>query len=84
MIESVYDLCKSNKSNGIIFEENSLNRIDSETEDLLREVYEVFGEYSAYGLRNMVLDETPWQATSQNKIIDPKLIRKYFVEHFIE
>lgn len=34
--------------------------IDEDTRGLLDEVYEVYGQYSAWKLRNMTHDEAPW------------------------
>lgn len=55
---------------------------DSDAE-LLLEVYEEFGQYSAWKLRNMTHEETPWKSTKLGQIIDTDLIRDYFTEHYV-
>lgn len=36
------------------------NVLDDQTRELLNEVFEVYGQYSAWKLRNMTHDEAPW------------------------
>ena len=48
--------------------------IDKETEKILTEVYNVFGEYSAWGLRNLTHTEKPYVETKMNNVI-PQLCR---------
>ena len=48
------------------------------------EVYEVFGKYSAWGLRNMTHQEDPWKNTPNSGVISKESIKKYFKEHYIE
>ena len=43
--------------------------IDKETEKILTEVYNVFGEYSACGLRNLTHTEKPYVETKINNVI---------------
>ncbi|MBT9312155.1 Panacea domain-containing protein [Leptothoe kymatousa] len=51
---------------------------DPETEELLDEVYAVYGQFSAWKLRNMTHEESPWKDTSINEVISPKKMRDYF------
>ena len=44
---------KNNGSNGIEYQGDYDNSIDNDTTAVLEEVYDVFGKYSAWGLRNM-------------------------------
>lgn len=53
--------------------------IDSETRDLLEEVYDVYGQYSAWGLRNLTHEEAPWQNTPLNEVISLEKMRAFFV-----
>ena len=52
--------------------------IDTETRELLEDVYGVYGQYSAWGLRNLTHEEAPWRETAQNDVISHALMRSYF------
>lgn len=53
--------------------------LDSDIKNLLDEVYSVFGQYSAWKLRNMTHEEPPWvEAWAGNKIITQESMREYF------
>jgi uncharacterized phage-associated protein len=50
-----------------------------DTRDLLDEVYRVFGQFSAWKLRNMTHDEPPWKDASETaSIITHESMREYF------
>ena len=85
VVESVYHQYKSNGANGIQFDEDF--NFDSFTEDeneLLRMVYDVFGQYSAWKLRNMTHGEKPWIVTQQNGEISQDVIKDFFKREYIE
>lgn len=54
--------------------------IDDQTRGLLEEVFQVYGQYSAWGLRNLSHEETPWKDTPRNEIIPPGLMGTFFAE----
>lgn len=84
VIEKVYRNYYSNGAKGIEFEDGFLFEDFSEEEnDLLRQVYEEFGQYSAWKLRNMVQEERPWKETKRNFVIPIDLIKDYFVQEYI-
>ena len=82
-INEVYQEYKMNKSNGIPYNDTYTEYIDSDTEEILKQVYEAFGQYSAWGLRNMTHAETPWIETEQSEEIKTESIKKYFKEHYV-
>lgn len=84
VVRSVYQVYKINGSNGIEYEYDYDGSIAKEDEDVLEQVYNIFGQYSASGLRNMTHRETPWKATRRNDVIDLNLIKEYFKEHHVE
>jgi uncharacterized phage-associated protein len=52
---------------------------DEETRSFLDEVYLVFGQFSAWKLRNMAQEEYPWKsAVETNTEISHKLMKEYF------
>lgn len=82
VIKEVYDKYKKFGSNGIIFEEDYNHNLDEETENILKKVFRYFGKYSAWGLRNMTHNETPWKNTEINNIISKEIIKNYFKENY--
>lgn len=78
VIRKIYDEYKKNGSNGIKFEEDFNVEIDKETERVLEEVYEKYGQYAAWKLRNMTHEETPWKTTPRNEIITKQKIKDFF------
>ncbi len=45
---------------------------------LLVDVYEAYGQFTAWKLRNMTHDEPPWKDTPQNTIISHSSLMTYF------
>lgn len=53
---------------------------DEQTRELLEEVYKVYGQYSAWGLRNLTHQEPPWKDTARNEAISTEAMRIFFAE----
>lgn len=60
------------------FDESTFNPQQIE---LLKEIYDVYGQFSAWKLRNMTHSERPWIETPRNGVIDPSLMRDFFKEY---
>lgn len=84
VVEDVYYKFKNNGSSGISDFSHENIEIDYDTRGLLEEVYDVFGKYSAWGLREMTHKETPWKETKQSCEIDRNVIKDYFKEHYVK
>lgn len=85
VVPEIYHLYKSNGKDGIPFNEQfDESSIDQETQNILESVYNEFAQYSAWKLRNMTHEETPWQETAKNDVIPKGSIKKYFLEHYVE
>lgn len=85
VVENVCHLYKENGANGIVFDEKfDFSKIDDDVETILEEVYDVFGQYSAWKLRNMTHNETPWKSTNQNSIIPNETIKDYFLKEYVD
>ena len=60
---------------------------DARSVALLDEVYDVFGQFSAWKLRNMTHEERPWIEAYQNgdggRVISHASMRAYFREHVL-
>ena len=84
VVESVYHIYKKNGANGIPFDEDfDFSNFTESENDLLKEVYNTFGQYSAWKLRNMTHNETPWKSTKQNDVISPAVIKDYFIREYL-
>jgi uncharacterized phage-associated protein len=62
--------------------------IGKEDQDLLEQVFQIFGQYSAWALRNKTHSETPWLEATENGqhlggMIDRKTMEKYFIENYV-
>ena len=85
VVESVYRIYSPNGANGIVFDEAFDNSAFSKEEnELLTQVYDVFGQYSAWKLRDMTHQETPWLTTPQSEEISREKIKNYFKREYVE
>lgn len=58
---------------------------DKEIKDFLNEVYDVFGQYSAWKLRNMTHDEDPYrEAEANGGTISQDSMRRYFQRYLVK
>ncbi|MEG1470802.1 MAG: DUF4065 domain-containing protein [Anaerovoracaceae bacterium] len=84
VVEAVYHEYKSFGASGIEFEEEfDFNDFEDDVQNILENVYDCFGQYSAWKLRNMTHEETPWINTAINSIIDNDVIKEYFLEEYV-
>jgi uncharacterized phage-associated protein len=51
---------------------------DKETAELLEEVHQVYGQFSAWKLREMTHEEAPWKSTPPGATIPHSLLQSYF------
>lgn len=85
VVEAVYHEFKVFGLSGIELDESfDLSKFPSDVELILEDVYIIFGQYSAWKLREMTHQETPWVNTAQNEVISCTLIEKYFAENYVE
>lgn len=81
VVPELYHKYKPNGSCGIPKPANTnyeiLNQYQ-ELKDIIDEVYQVYGQFSAWKLRNMTHTETPWINTPQNSIISDKSMLEFF------
>jgi uncharacterized phage-associated protein len=57
--------------------------IDPATSSILNQVYNIFGQYSAWKLRDMTHNEKPWKNTKRNDEIKQEIIKDYFLEKYV-
>ncbi|WP_274968629.1 Panacea domain-containing protein [Succinimonas amylolytica] len=70
-------------------EVSELNKISDEDKELLENVFQTFGTYSAWGLRNLTHGEKPWiEATDNGRRMNGEIsrdsIRDYFKQNYTE
>lgn len=85
VVPSVYQEYKEFHSNGIpVKDDIALPDFSAEETAVLEDVYNTFGQYTAWALRNMTHQETPWKKTNQGDIIPDSEIQEYFEKHYVE
>lgn len=88
-IPELYFIYQDYGSNGIPVPTDVDFRIyDSQSRELLDEVYQVHGQFSAWKLRNMTHDEPPWKSVYANSgaggVIPKSIMRSFFKTQLIE
>jgi len=78
VVPEVYRKYKQHGSQPIPVEKIDLTAYDARTREVLDEVNEVFGQFSALKLRSMTHNEPPWKETSRNCEIPLNLMRDFF------
>jgi uncharacterized phage-associated protein len=80
VVRSLYDEFRKHSGNGIhVPEDFDADAVfTSEEQDLLREVWDVYGQFSAWKLRNMTHEEPPWKNTRRNEVITHEAMKAYF------
>lgn len=81
VVRVLYDEYKANGATAIVKTENleytNLQKYP-ELMEILDEVYQVYGQFSAWKLRNMTHDERPWLDTRINDIISDRKMLDFF------
>ena len=65
-------------------EDWDLQIFTEEEKNLLNNVYETYGQFSAWRLRDMTHEEKPWRSTPANGIISHNLMKEYFQTLIVE
>ncbi|MFC1771109.1 Panacea domain-containing protein [Candidatus Margulisiibacteriota bacterium] len=84
VVVEVYDKYKDSGSNALpIPKDIDFKQFGNEIRDLLDEVYNVYGQFSAWMLRNMTHDEIPWKNTPRDSEITHQSLKDYFKTQLI-
>ena len=78
VVRKIYNKYKTNGARGIEYDEDFNVNIDQETESILQYVYNEYGKYTAWKLRDMTHEETPWKTTPRNEVISKDKIKEFF------
>lgn len=88
VVPSLYHDFKEHGSNPISPDPDfDTTSIDEDTQDVLNEVYAVYGQFSAWKLRNMTHDEPPWRdayAKAPGTTIPRQALKEYFQTRLVE
>jgi uncharacterized phage-associated protein len=58
--------------------------LSNEQLDLIKDVYEVYGQFSAVKLMKMTHEESPWTKTPISGVISPNLLNSHFKTQLVE
>ncbi len=78
VVPELYRSFKEHGAQPIPMQYPDLTRFTEQEKELLNDVWEMFGQFSATKLRNMTHQELPWKETSQGEIIDRDDMKQYF------
>ena len=86
VVPSVYRIYKKYGAKGIPYSDDNAPKEDytSKYDEVLETVYNYFGQFSAWKLRNMTHDEYPWKNTPLNSEITQDSIKAFFMERYID
>ena len=86
VVPSVFRKYKQAGSGAVILDEaqgHEIEEFDESTREILDEVYQVYGQFSAWKLRSMTQEEPPWRDTTQGSEITHHCLSDYFATRVI-
>jgi len=80
VVPDVYQELKAFGSSSIQVEGmcEAFDRLDEREQSVVNEVYDVYGQYSAWKLRDMIHQEPPWVDTENGKVIGLDSMKQFF------
>lgn len=85
VVPELYRTYKDCGSNAIPFPECiDFFVFDAKSRQVMDEVYNVFGQFSAWKLALMVYNERPWMETPRGQVISRQLMKEYFKSQLID
>lgn len=79
VVESLYHAYKKYGTGAIALPDYiDFSKYSENTEELIKEVYKLFGQFSAWKLRNMTHEEPTWLNTPRNMEISHDVMKDYF------
>ncbi len=85
VVPAVYHIYKQYKSNPLPQPDDfDIDKYDTDTQELLDEVYEVYGQYTAPMLMRFTHQEPPWKTTLLTEEISHSLMKGYFETQLIK
>ena len=88
VVQSIWDKFKQHGSSPIpMLEPVSTDELSDEQREMLNDVWNTYGQFSAWKLRNMTHDEPPWKDAyrpGKNVEITDKSLKRYFEGQIVE
>lgn len=78
VVKEIYHKYKEKGSRCIEFEGNPNLKLPTKIENFLENIYDQYGQYSAWKLREMTHSEDPWKNTDINNEIDISVLKEFF------
>jgi uncharacterized phage-associated protein len=79
VVKEIYTKYKGSGNNPLIVDSNfDETSIDEQLKEFINEIYQVFGQFSAWRLREMTHSEPTWKNTLQSKEITHESMLEYF------
>lgn len=79
VIPKLYEAYKEYQAKPIpVPDDIDFSMYDADTRELLDEVYAVYGQFSAWKLRDMTHQEAPWKETTACTVISHRAMEKFF------
>ncbi len=79
VVRELYDILKEYGSNSVpIPQDFDASILSKEQLKLIEEVNSVYGQFSAWKLRDMTHAESPWLNTTKDEVITPDSMKPYF------
>lgn len=78
VVENLYHKLKDYKASQVSIDAPLNKTITEDQMKLLKEINTIFGQFSAWKLRNMTHNESPWQTTERGTEISHAKLKAYF------
>lgn len=78
VVVGLYHDLKRFKSGAVELEDEVSSELTADQLKLISDVNTVYGQFSAWKLRDMTHLEAPWMSTKRGEVIDNELIKNYF------
>lgn len=78
VVRSLYDKYKVYEDGPVKLDEDSKPDLGPKSLELIAEVNRVYGQFSAWKLRDMTHRERPWVETERNEVISKPLLKEFF------
>lgn len=79
VVRELYDALKQYGSDSVPVPEDDVSSNLTEVQvKLIEDVNQVYGQFSAWKLRDMTHQEEPWVSTERDNVISHELLQKYF------
>jgi uncharacterized phage-associated protein len=78
VVPEIYHKYKKYEGSAIPIPKLEFSLISKKARQLLDEIWSVYGQFSAWKLRDITHDHTPWKKTVQGDIISTKKMESYF------